>query len=160
MCIRDRSTGHIYYQCRYIRLIWPVCRQFFYSSHHLHTLNRVRVVHHVHDLIQVERSVCLIGSVVQLFASDFVCSIFYSLLFLFNPRSLELVGAFFVLISMAFLINNLESFNKAIVTIVHSLDFPFFFFIFFVLSLKRPPGSGLIFKGTFRPCGLSSLFIY
>ena len=64
----------------------------FYSSHYIHNLNRVRVVHHVHDLIRVERSICLIGSVVQFFASDFVGSIFYSLLFLFNPRSLELFG--------------------------------------------------------------------
>ena len=104
----------------------------FYSSHDIHNLNHVRVVHHVHDLIQVERSICLIGSVVQLFASDFVGSIFHSLLFPFNPRRVQDFGGFFALISMAFLISNLESFNKAIITIVHGLDFPFFFFIFLV----------------------------
>ena len=103
-----------------------------YSSHDIHNLNHVRVVHHVHDLIQVERSNCLIGSVVQLFASDFVGSIFYSLLFPFNPRRVQDFGGFLALISMAFLISNLESFNKAIITIVHGLDFPFFFFIFLV----------------------------
>ena len=119
-------------QCRYIRLTWSVGRQFFYSSHDIHNLNHVRVVHHVHDLIQVERSICLIGSVVQLFASDFVGSIFHSLLFPFNPRRVQDFGGFFALISMAFLISNLESFNKAIITIVHGLDFPFFFFIFLV----------------------------
>ena len=66
----------------------------FYSSHDIHNLNHVRVVHHVHDLIQVERSICLIGSVVQLFASDFVGSIFYSLLFPFNPRRVQDFGGF------------------------------------------------------------------
>ena len=65
----------------------------FYSSRYIHNLNCVRVVHHVHDVIQVERSIFLIGSAVQFSASDFVGSIFYALLLL-SPGVLNSSGAF------------------------------------------------------------------
>ena len=72
---------------------WVGLSAVFYSSRYIHNLNCVRVVHHVHDVIQVERSICLIGSAVQFSASDFVGSIFYSLLLL-SPGVLNSSGSF------------------------------------------------------------------